>query len=93
MADEEKQGPQQVNPKAIAALVLGITSIVIPYIGLILGIIGIVFSNKANAEVDKLNHSGKGLAVAGLVTSVVGTVLWAFVLILVIIGFSLVGGH
>lgn len=66
------------NGKAIAALVIGILSIIIVFIGFILGIIGIVFANKSFKEIDMGATKGKGMAIAGLVTSIVGTVLHAF---------------
>ncbi len=76
------------NGKSIAGMVLGILSIVSPYVGLILGIIGIVLSKKALDEIKISNEQGKGMAVAGLVTSIVGVSIYALIILLV----SLVGG-
>ena len=59
---------------AIASLVLGIVSVVFAFvnvwIGLITGIVGIVLSVKGRNSQEK-----KGLATAGLVLSIIGTVL------------------
>ncbi|MBS4175228.1 DUF4190 domain-containing protein [Bacillus sp. FJAT-49736] len=72
---------------SITALVLGILSLVIPYVGLILGIVGIVFSKKAFREIEQYKYNGKGMAVAGLVTSIVGCAIYGIIiLILIIIG-------
>ena len=83
------------NGLAIASLVLGIVAIVccfigLSWLGLILGIVGIVLAVKAK----KQNPSG--MATAGLVLSIIGTVIAAFVFIacvaLVGIGASISGG-
>lgn len=64
----------ETNSNSTISLTLGILSIVIPLIGLILGIIGIVFSRKATKEIVKTNEGGKGLATTGLICSVVGII-------------------
>ncbi len=58
----------------IASLVLGIVSIVfcwVPVVGLVSGILGIIFSVKQR------KISQNGIAIAGLVTSIIGLVLSA----------------
>ncbi|TRM08319.1 DUF4190 domain-containing protein [Lentibacillus cibarius] len=69
------------SDKAIASLVLGILSILIPFIGLVLGIIGIIFSRKATKELVKTNERGQGLATSGLLCSIVGIVFQLFAVI------------
>lgn len=65
---------EQKNNMAVAGLVLGILSVVFSFvyvwIGLILGVIGIVLSVKGRKIQAK-----KGMATAGLVLSIVGTSL------------------
>lgn len=57
----------------IAALVVGICSIVIPYLGLILGIVGWILASIARKR-------GKdGISLAGLITSIVGTAIWTLI--------------
>ena len=73
---EEAGGPCGFG---IASLVLGILSIVIPYLGLVLGIIGIVLARKQR----KIWR--EGLSLAGLITSIIGTVLWGFTAVILII--------
>ncbi|NGO15287.1 DUF4190 domain-containing protein [Streptomyces sp. HC44] len=65
--------PAPVNGFAIAALVLGILCF-LPLIGLILGIIAL-------AQIRKKGERGKGMAIAGMVTSGIGAavILLAFV--------------
>jgi len=75
--------PQTTNTKSIVALILGILSIVVPYIGIIIGIIGIIFSALSLKELGQKPEKGRGLAVAGLVLSIIGTVIY-FLLILLI---------
>lgn len=79
----KSQGP--TSGKSIAALVLGILSLLVPYVGLILGIVGIVFAKKALNEIKKQNLGGKGMAVAGLTTSIIGVSFYAFILFIILI--------
>ncbi|KMY50217.1 DUF4190 domain-containing protein [Peribacillus loiseleuriae] len=65
----------QTNSHSIISLINGILSILIPFIGLILGVIGVVFSRKAVKQIEKTNESGRGLAIAGLICAVVGITL------------------
>jgi len=76
---KEASGPRGFG---IASLVLGILSILIPYIGLVLGIIGIVLARKQR----KIRR--EGLSLAGLITSIVGTVLWGFTTLILIIALA-----
>lgn len=65
--------PPQSNGKAVAAMVLGICSIVFaclsPIIAIILGILAIVFAIMAN----KMGKTG--MSTAGLITGVIGIIL------------------
>lgn len=80
--------PAQTNGKSVAALVLGILSIAVPYIGFILGIIAIVLGNRARHVIDQNGESGRGLAVAGFVCGIVGLCLWGLIILLIIIGLA-----
>ncbi len=72
---------EQTNSSAIIALVLGILSLVIPWLGLILGIIGIVFYVKAKKALNVPQEKGSGIALAGLICSIIGILLQLFVII------------
>jgi hypothetical protein len=85
---------QETNGKAIAALVLGILSLIIPYIGLILGIIGLVLASSSLKEIAVTGQGGRGLAIAGRVTSIIGVALYGILLIIIIlslVAFSTIG--
>lgn len=56
-------------------------SIVLPLIGLVLGVFGVVFSKNATKEIMKTKESGKGLATSGLICSVVGIVIQLFLVL------------
>jgi uncharacterized Tic20 family protein len=86
--EDQNQQPKETNSKAIASMVLGILSLVIPYIGLILGIVGIVLARKAFDEMKKQHQNGRGMAIAGLTTSIIGTVVYALLILLIIISIS-----
>jgi hypothetical protein len=77
--------PPKTNGKSIAALVLGILSIMLPYIGFIIGIIAIVFSAISLKEIKKKQEQGRGMAIAGLVCGIVGTAIYAIIILVFII--------
>lgn len=77
--------PAKTNGKSIAALVLGILSIMIPYIGFILGIVAIILSTLSLKEIKRKNEQGKGLSIAGLVCGIIGTVLYGIIIAIVVI--------
>jgi len=87
---------KQSLPNSTAVLVLGICSIVFScfFVGLILGIIGIVLSSKGR----KLNrenpsiYSGFGTLNAGFVMSIIGTVLGSLYLVYWVIWVLILGG-
>ncbi|MFD5743705.1 septum formation family protein [Streptomyces massasporeus] len=64
--------PVSVNALAVAALVLGVLCF-LPAAGLVLGLIALW-------QIRRSGQSGRGLAIAGAVLSVVGIVLWVVVL-------------
>ena len=69
------------DPKgfAITSMVLGICSLVIPYGGIVLGILAIIFGSVSRNK----NESGRGMAIAGLVTGIVAVALWLIVIMIV----------
>lgn len=77
--------PARMNGKSIASLVLGILSIVTPYIGLLFGIIAIVLSALSLKEIRTRYEQGRGLAIAGLVCGIVGTIIYAVIILLLIL--------
>ena len=71
-------GKTETNSNSTISLTLGILSIIIPLIGLALGVIGVVFSRKATKEINKTNENDRGLATSGLICSIVGIVIQSF---------------
>lgn len=65
-------GNSVTNSTAIVSLTLGILSILVPFLGLILGIVGVVVYRKARSEMYLKEEGGKGIAVSGLICSIVG---------------------
>lgn len=76
----EPKGNKPVG-MSVASMVLGICSIIficiIPYLPLLTGIIGIVLA----AISLKNEMGGKGMAIAGLVLSIIAVVIYAIILI------------
>ncbi|WP_340396676.1 DUF4190 domain-containing protein [Paenibacillus sp. FSL E2-0202] len=77
--------PAPTNGKSIAGFVLGILSIVVPYIGFLLGIIAIILSALSLKEIRNCYEQGKGLAIAGLVCGIVGTLMYAIIILFVVV--------
>ncbi|WP_313637246.1 DUF4190 domain-containing protein [Paenibacillus sp.] len=74
--------PAPMNGKSIAGFVLGILSIVVPYIGFLLGIVAIILSAISLKEIRIRYEQGRGLAIAGLVCGIVGTLIYAILILL-----------
>jgi len=74
------------NSKSISSLTLGVLSIIIPYIGFILGIIGLFISRKSIAEINHTNEKGKGLAISGRVCSIFGICIQTILIIILVLG-------
>jgi len=81
--------PQQphvpTSTKAVLGLVFGILSILFCYLGVLIGPAAIVVSVLARKEIDARPGAwtGKGMATAGLVTGIIGTIIWGSVDVLV----------
>ena len=71
---------------ATASLVCGILSLLIPFVGLALGIVAIIFGNKARK---RLPDAEKGMATAGFALGIAGTVYSVFVIIMIILMVSM----
>lgn len=76
--------PPKTNGKSIATLVLGIVSIVIPYVGFLPGIVGIILGAMSLKEIKQNGEQGHSMAIGGLVCSIIGTILWGIILLIVI---------
>lgn len=79
----------RTNGKSVGTLTLGILSIMITAIGLILGIIGIVLYAKSKKEIEQKQEAGQGMAIAGLICSIIGMVIQVFEIIGIITFYSM----
>ncbi|MCA1028061.1 MULTISPECIES: DUF4190 domain-containing protein [Cytobacillus] len=82
---------QKTNTKAVVSLTLGILSLLVPFIGFLLGIISIVFGRLSAKEILQTGEKGKSLATAGLICGIIGiilTVIWILFALLGIFAFS-----
>lgn len=78
----------QTNSNSVISLTLGILSILIPFIGLFLGGIGVIVARKATKEIVQKNQSGSGLAISGLICSVVGIIIQIFAVLSILVFYS-----
>ncbi len=96
---QQPMGNMLPIPNATGALVLGILSLVFSFcygiIGIILGIIGLILANKATQLYEQnpgaYSQSSYGNAKAGKITSIIGLVLSALVLLYFIFVLVMIG--
>lgn len=77
----------QQNGLAIAGMVLGITSVVLfflSWIATIIAIVGLILSLVGLSKAKKLGGTGRGMAIAGVITSSVGIVVSIVTLLVVV---------
>jgi hypothetical protein len=80
--------PRRTSTKAVVGLVLGIVSILFCYLGVLIGPAAIMVSILARREIDDAPQGaveGRGMAIAGLVTGIIGTIIWAVVIALIVV--------
>jgi hypothetical protein len=88
---EPAAGTPYVSPQkgatgfGVASLVLGIVSILLPYLGLICGIVAIVLARKQRKVFRE------PLSLAGLITGIIGTALWGLTIIVLLLIIIAVG--
>ncbi|WP_336759062.1 DUF4190 domain-containing protein [Paenibacillus sp. USHLN196] len=75
----------KTNSKSIAALVLGILSIMIPYVGLLIGIVAIIIASVSLKEIKNRMEQGRGLAIAGLVCGIISVALYLLLIAFVLL--------
>jgi hypothetical protein len=78
--------PPQRSGLALTGMILGIIGLVtsIFYIGGVIGIIGLIFSIIGIRQVNRHRRPGKGMAIAGLVTSIFAIIINAIEIIAII---------
>ena len=81
--------PKRMAPYAIAAMVLGIVSLMASALGLtlVLGILGLIYSNRGLAECRRNPgmYSGESMLIAGKVTSIIGIVLSCIAIVFIVL--------
>jgi Domain of unknown function (DUF4190) len=85
---------QKTNGLAIAAMVVSITAIPLLFCylaGGLVGIAGAIMGHVARRQLRERNEGGSGMALAAIITGWIATALAVLLLVLVIIGFALIG--
>ncbi|MFD9627128.1 DUF4190 domain-containing protein [Peribacillus muralis] len=78
------------NSKAIVTLILGVLSLLTPVIGIILGVLGLVFASRSKTEMKLTGETGNGLVTAGKICSVIGIILNVLAILIFIVFFYFV---
>jgi len=89
VTNHENFGHSEKSTKAIISLILGILSLVLlvmSIIGMILGVIGLIYGVLGLSEIKRTKQQGRGMAIAGVICSLIGI---ALPIVLVILFFSL----
>jgi hypothetical protein len=74
--------PQKTNGLAVAGMVLGIISLVFfwaGFFGMIIAVVAIILSSVGISQTNRNGQAGKGMAIAGLTTSLVAVGLFVIV--------------
>ncbi len=80
----------QVDTNAVISLTMGILAVLLfPFIGWILGLIGLVYSNRSLRQTERASEKGNSMAVVGKVCSIVGIALGLISHLLAVGGFVL----
>ena len=81
--------------RGILVLVFGILSLVLPYIGVVLGIVAWVMGHKdlKKIEAGAMDPEGRGLTLAGKICGIVGTMLQGFMVLIVIAELVFIFGY
>jgi hypothetical protein len=77
---------QKTNGMAVTGMVIGILSLVLFWaslLGMLLAVLGIIFSSIGISQCGKTGQAGKGMAIAGLVCSLIAAAFWVAVVIIV----------
>jgi hypothetical protein len=79
--------PPRTSGKAMWSMIVGIISIVFCYLGVLIGPVAIVLAVLGKKDIKRSNgaQTGEGMATAGLITGIVGTVVQAAFTTLVIL--------
>lgn len=89
MYPQQPYAPPRTNGKSVASMVLGIISLVIPFVGIITGPLAVILAVIGKKEIQRTGESGNGLGIAGLVMGIIGCAGYAlFVVFLVIAAIS-----
>ena len=90
-----EQIQQQTAPNAVAAVVLGICSLLFGcfFVGLICGIIGVVLANKGLTvyRANPTQYTGSGMLSAGKIMSVIGIIFGAIYIVYYIVAVAILG--
>ena len=80
------QPQPNTSGKAVASMVTGIVSLVVPFVGIVTGPLAIILAARARGEIRNTRQKGDGLAITGLVTGIIGCVGYAIFVLILIIG-------
>ncbi|SDN62355.1 DUF4190 domain-containing protein [Alkalicoccus daliensis] len=81
MDSREELKQREKSGKAAASLILGIVSMltsIFIIVGILLGLAGLLIGSVALLQAKRYGHARKGMAVAGMVTSIAGIALTIF---------------
>ena len=83
-AYQQPYGRQPSNGMGIAALVLGIVSLVVCYGGFVTGVLAIIFGALAMQKANRGEATNKTMAMWGLILGIVAIALWIIVIIVAV---------
>lgn len=81
-------GVPSTSGLAVASLVLGIISLVIPCVGIVTGLLATIFGGISLGQISRSRGrlAGRGMAITGLVTGIIAITLYGAYVILIVLG-------
>lgn len=77
--------PTSTNGFAVASLVMGVVSLFGCFAGIVTGIVGVIFGivglRQSHADPERFGGASGGMAIGGIILSVVAALGWAFVIL------------
>ncbi|MFA9556677.1 DUF4190 domain-containing protein [Evansella sp. AB-rgal1] len=74
----------KTNSNSVLSLIMGLLSILLPLIGIVFGVFGLITSRKSIKEIEKTREVGRNLATSGFICSSVGIVIQLFAVLVLI---------
>ena len=83
MGEREWGSARKNSGMAVAALICGICSLVLPWVGFIFSVLAIIFGSVGISQTGRNSElGGRGMAIGGLICGIISLLVWVPIIIL-----------